>query len=63
MHEINTMLHLLVLILPLLTPSYCLNCDAGPISVPIKDTQALPDVNGSYMIGLSTQDILMLPWA
>ncbi|ROV96865.1 hypothetical protein VPNG_09261 [Cytospora leucostoma] len=63
------MFYLFLLISSLLTPSYGLNCDAGPISVPLKDTQVLPDVNGSYMIGLSTQvgsppqDILMLPWA
>lgn len=45
------------------------SCDAGPISIPIQDTQVLDDVEGSYMIGLRTklgtpaQDILMLPWA
>ncbi|ROV94092.1 hypothetical protein VMCG_08247 [Cytospora schulzeri] len=63
------MLHLLVLFSVLLSPSHGSQCDSGPISIPIQDTQVLPNINGSNMIGLRTQvgsppqDILMIPWA
>lgn len=45
------------------------NCDVEPIRVAIQDTQVLPDVDVSYMVGMRAtigspaQSILMLPWA
>lgn len=63
------MLQLLLLFSALFLPSHGLQCNSKPISIPIQDTQVLPSINGSNMIGLRTQvgsppqDILMIPWA
>ncbi|KAL1850732.1 hypothetical protein Daus18300_012810 [Diaporthe australafricana] len=44
-------------------------CNSTPISLPIQDTQVLPNIEGSNMYGLRVQigspaqDIVMMPWA
>lgn len=51
------------------TASGAVNCDASPVSLPIEDIQVVPDISGSFMVGLRatvgspSQDIVMLPWA
>lgn len=65
----SDMLSLALVLASLAVSTRATNCDVDPIRVAIQDTQVLPDVNGSYMIGLRAtvgspaQNILMLPWA
>jgi hypothetical protein len=62
-------LQLLWLVSPIVSPVFATACNSTPISLPIQDTQVLPDVEGSYMFGIRAQvgspaqDVLMMPWA
>lgn len=60
---------LLICLVLMSTASEAVNCDASPVSLPIEDLQVVPDISGSFMVGLRatvgspSQDIVMLPWA
>lgn len=62
------MLCQLVALTSLVLSTWAAQCNVEPQRILIQDTQVLPDVNGSNMIGMRAtigsppQDILMLPW-